>query len=106
MNQTVNDQKVQYEGVKGVNFKDPSFDFADYFNAFLPGEICNHLARMNKEIDQHNNKICKCRKSSTRKIKEVEECEYYVFIGLILLASIVNGSGIMLWRKDLFSILP
>ncbi len=101
------DEDPQYVGVKGFNFeRGKVFDHCEYFNAFLPGDPYAHIMKINHFIDVYNNKIRHLRPPLKRHIKHVSVPEYYLFIAIMLLASVVHGSGTMLWKQRPDLILP
>ena len=102
----VDADEPQYVGIRGFNFeRGKSFDHVEYFNAFLPGDPSNHVMKVNHFIDLYNKSIRKTRNGPKRYIKHVMVSEYYSFIAIMLIASVVHGSGTMLWKQRPESIL-
>ncbi len=97
--------RPDFMGAKGIKFLEPGFDQAEYFNVFLPGDPDEHVQLINKYITEHNTRGRRTR-GSFQKVKALTVPEYWCFIGVMLLGSVSQGEGRVLWDRRADSLVP
>ena len=99
------DDANDFVGLKGVNFKEHMPDSVELFKMFWPGDDREHLIKINDAIHVENERQHHTRKNP-RKIRDIIVEEYYIFIGIMILGSVIYSDGTMLWNYENGSVIP
>ena len=99
------DPDDDFVGLKNFDFKTQGTDSVELFRLFWPGNEHEHITKINDAIWEENERRRKSRQGF-RKIKDINVEEYYIFLGIMILGSVIYSDGTMLWNYDAGSIIP